>query len=220
MKGMKISIITLFTLALVSFNLQAEEFKFNNKNLNSIGALVCMMGSQNTLEVSPRISIHKSFVNKKKIGPKASDEIVELSGSCNNIVNRDELKIESLGEEFTIEIDRSNKLVGIGKLGIKDIKIEFKHGRVNKLTIKDSLMLTTISRDLSNSTWAKSNQIFSFTGKKMALRFSRKIAATETGGTLNFNTASFFNVWSDQAFGCSLANEKLSAHECEKLINL
>lgn len=218
---MKRQLIILLIFTLASITAQASEFKFNNKNLNSLGALVCLLNSEGlTLSESTHVYTHKTSVNKRKIGPKSNEEIIELHGTCNNLVNRETLKVEQLGDEFYIKIDRSEKLLGSGKLGIKDINISFKNKNIQKITITDPLLLTRLSRDLSNSTWAKTNQIFGFNQKKLSLRFARKIAATETGGILNFNSIKFFNVWSDQAFGCGLANEKLSEVECEKLKNI
>ena len=218
---MKITFIILFICTLINVNSFAAEFKFNNKNLNSIGALVCLINSESSQNLrGALIYTHKTTVNKKKIGPRAVDEIIEIQGTCNNLVNTETLKTERMGDEFFIQIDRSRNLQGSGKLGIKKITIDFKNSNLQGITVEDPLLLTKVSKDISNSTWAKSNQIFSFTGEKLSLRFSRKIAATETGGVLDFNSIKFFSVWSDQAFGCSSATIKLSESQCEKLKNI
>lgn len=218
---MKTKLFTLFILSILSFNSQSSEFKFNNKNLNSLAALICLLDSQELgNKDSSKVYTHKTTVNKVKIGPKVNDEIIELTGTCNNIINKDSLKIVRLGEEFNISIDRSNKLVASGKLGIKSVEIQFKNNIAQRITIEDPLLLIKTSRDISKSIWAKSNQIFSFSKKKLSLKFARTIAATEEGGTLNFKSVKFFNVWNDQAFGCSLANKNLSQSECERFKNI
>lgn len=208
-----------FIIVLTSGVSVASEFKFNNKNLNSLGALVCQL-DQGASSNSEMIRTHSLNVNQKRIGPKTTDVIVEVQGTCNKLIDSESMKVEALGDEFYLKIDRSQKLIGSGKLGIKNITIEFQKNKINRISIEDPLLLLTVTEDLSQSNWASSNQIFSFNNENMSLKFARKIAATEAGGTLSFNSTRFFNVWSDQAYGCSLATKEISDLTCEKLTKI
>lgn len=197
----------------------ASEFKFNNKNLNSLGALVCQL-DQESKTSKQLIRVNSISVNQKRIGPEPKDIIIEVQGTCNKIVSPKSMKVTALGDEFFVKFDRSLNHAGKGKIGIKNISIRFNAGKIKNILIEDPLLMTKITKDLSHSTWASTNQIFSFSADKMALKFSRKIAATETGGTLEFESTRYFNVWSDQAYGCSQVTNEISDLACEKLIKL
>lgn len=210
--------IVIFSSLILNAAVQAStEFVFNNKNLNSIASLICLMESSNNSKNVDLVSIHKVSINQKRVGVKAQDVIVEIKGTCNTLVDRINRKVKTLGEEFLVTIDRRKDLVGFGNIGIKKISIKFNRNFVQSLTIEDPLLLTKETRNLSNSSWAKSNQIFSFGSKPIQLNLSRGVAAIETDGDLKYKSAKFFSLWSDQAVGCDLA---VSKTECETLSNL
>ena len=218
---MKRSILFTFFLVLSSSLYANSEFVFNNKNLNSVASLICIMNAQgDSLEQDAQVRTHKITLNQKRIGPKVSDLIIEVKGTCNNIVDLKTKELKKLGDEFLLTIDMRKTLSAEGKIGIKNINIYFKDKNLQSISISDPLLLTTVKKDLSNSTWAKSDQIFSFDSKPLSVAFNRRIAAIENGGVLRFKSTSFFSIWSDQAIGCSLAGKNLSESECESLHNI
>lgn len=210
---MKIIVISLFNLLLLSTSFAAE-FRYNNKNLNSLGAVICLMNT----EVSSELKTHKISTLKKRVGPAADDLLFELSGTCATKIAKNGT-LNSIGDEFLVELKKvKNDYIAVGKIGIKEIQIFFKASNPHKIVIIDPLLLTKQSKNLAHTKWSSSNQIFSFNGDKLSLQLGRKLAAVEDGGALNFKDRSttFFNLWSETTFGCTHAGSSLSEQECEK----
>ncbi len=211
---MKLVLISLFTI-LFANTAMAGKFRYNYKNLNSLGAIICLMNTEN----SPTLKTHKVSSIKKKISNKKNDFEYELTGTCGTEIAKDKSVI-TIGEEFSIKLKSSkSSYIAFGNIGIKKIQITFREMNPIKITIQDPLLLTKMTRSMAQTKWATSNQIFSFNGDKLELKIGRKLAALEDGGKLSFKKSptTFFNLWAESTFGCTQAGSSLSEQECEKL---
>ena len=215
------SLYTIILTALLSLSAYSNEFKFNNKNLNALMALVCQSSLQHLNNDS--IYAHKLSVDKTKLGAKTDEATFELSGTCNVEYDTKTKEILAYGDEFSIEINMMDTSQATGKIGIKDIALQFKNKELIGLAIKDPLMLTQKAYRLTNSKWAQSDSIFSFNSKKtFLLKIGRKTAALEENTDLTFKGklhTKFFNTWSYEAFGCSSKTAYISNKVCSKIVS-
>lgn len=218
---MKFTSLTVMLLCtLVSTSVFSSEFKFNNKNLNALMALVCHSNNQNADKNS--IFAHKVLIDKIKHGSSEADTSFEISGTCNIEYDKKSKEIISYGEEFLVEFNLKNKSKISGKIGIRDIVIDFQSHKLSRLTIKDPLMLTLKVFNLKQSHWASSDSIINFNpARPFKLSVGRKTAATEDQSQLKFNTkvkSTFFNTWSYTSYGCSSADQFVTEEICSSIV--
>lgn len=217
--------LSLFILVggMHNMNAFAGEFKFNNKNLNALSALICHTTTE--AESENIISLHKFLVDKSKLGSAKNDVSYELTGTCNIQYDKKTKKIISYGDEFTFNINLKDSKMANGKIGIKDIELHFKKNSLKMIRIKDPLLLIEKTYQLNNSEWAQSDSLFSFNKKKsFALRIGRKTAAVEKNSTLMFSKnklkSKFYNTWSYSAIGCSQTTGRTTQEHCQKISDL
>lgn len=197
-----------------------SEFKFNYKNLNTLGALICTQTAQT--QNNKQILAHKINVDVRRVGPKPNDKIFEISGSCDINYDIKSKKIVSFGEEFNIEFELANLKSVKGNLGIKEIEVNFDKNNLKTIKVTDPLLLTSNSYDLSRSQWASSDRIFNLKNKKfLSVKLARATAAVEKDNTLVFHTndqTNFYNIWSYESSGCSHKTRKIAESECTQIM--
>ncbi|MBD65789.1 MAG: hypothetical protein CME62_11320 [Halobacteriovoraceae bacterium] len=208
----------IFTLFFLIHQAQANEFKFNNKNLNSLGAIICQSAK------SPQennIIAHKININKHRVSDKHNDFKYEVIGTCDIHYNTQKKKITTLGDEFHFSF-YTNRFGQIeGRYGIKKLFFNFRKKTLHSLVIIDPLLQTTKRIYLSQSQWAKNDTIFNFDRSKLQVKISRKTAAVEKNSLLEFNDklkTTYYNLWSFESFGCSgLAGQ--NQEQCQKIVS-
>lgn len=219
-KYASLSLFILMTLTVINAKADSAGFRFNNKNLNALTALICHSTSE--LSSPDRILIHKLQVDKSKLGTNANEVSYELSGTCHVEYDLKTKEVLSYGDEFTINIDLQKPAKTTGKLGIQEIRFQFQNKNLVGLKVKDPLLLTQKSFPLKNTSWANSDSILSFQKtRKFMLKVGRKTAAIEKESALNFVKhkvkTKFFNTWSFEAIGCSSSKSYVDQETCLRL---
>jgi hypothetical protein len=197
-----------------------NEFNFNYKNLNTLGALICSQDS--VVQDKETILAHKVNIDMRRVGPGGNDKIFEVSGSCDISYNKNSDIVTSFGDEFSIEIELSNLNSVTGKLGIKDIELQFNDRELTGMKITDSLMMSSKTFDLTGSHWAISDRIFNLKNKKLlSVNLSRSTAAVEKNNSLEFYTngqSRFYNIWTYESFGCSHKSKAITQKKCAEIL--
>ena len=210
---------TSILLTLMLNQAYAGEFSFNNKNLNTLGALVCDLSSTNAQ--TNTIIAHKMDLEIKRTGPNKNDVSYIIEVSCNIQIDKKTKKTISYGDPLSISFSELNSEIK-GQLGINELILNFKNKTLRKITIKDPLMLSQKSFEVNKSEWAHSDQIFNFNkAPGIKLNLNRNIAAVESDSTLSFNhgnKSKFFNLWSYQSYGCSNKNHTIDSELCYQLL--
>lgn len=216
---MIINRLLTFILISSSLNALASEFKFNNKNLNSLGAIICQ---NTTVKESQHITAHKISIHKDKRSDHKKNMQYEIIGTCDIKYSKNTQKVVSLGDEFSLSFTTNNYQQIEGRLGIKKIFLNFRKKNLHSLVIIDPLMQTTKRIYLSKSKWATSDTIFNFNKSNLELKISRKTAAVESNSMLRFKDKSktrYYNLWSFESFGCTNNVKKVTSEQCQKIVS-
>lgn len=204
------------TCFLFSSGLYANEFKFNYKNLNSLASTICE-------NMRPKLTKRSIFVSsfnvdRETYGPAKGQTKFHITGTCNAQFSQKTKKMLHSGEEFSLDIDLKNLSQVSGKIGINELKLNFKGKRLKTVYIDELITGTSTSINLEGSQWASSNILF-LTNKSKAIRLkvNRRIIASEMGSQLSFKkNAKLYNHWSYQAFSCA-GKKSISLEKCETL---
>jgi len=203
-------------LIFASSSLMASEFKFNYKNLNSLGALIC---SQVQDKLQPnQVQVSKFTIDKTSLGPAKNHAQYELTGSCNAILSKKTQEVLSYGEELQIEFNLKRLGHVSGTVGINKIDLYFDGKKLKKMTIEKISTAKLKSLNLNKIKWAKNNSLFDLNKKnKIQLRLKGRIVASEAQSNLNFkNHGTYYSIWSFGSFGCN-GQAKIIPNQCETL---
>lgn len=207
---MKILVKTALFTALVSLPAIASSspIKFNYKNLNTIGSMVCeVTGPKSTKGIA---LVHNLSINKKKYGAGKFDESYEISGTCNSKFSLKSKKLISLGDEINLDINLASLKDSHGTVGINEVKLIFKHGKLTEILNIDPLGLSLSSRrnKLKMQKWAKTNAAFSLDKKtdiRVILGTSKIKEVSSNLYLFNKNYKSKWSkIWHYQTKGCSV----------------
>ena len=121
-------------LIFASSSILASEFRFNYKNLNSLGALIC---SQLQDKIQPnQVQVSKFSVDKTILGSGNDHAQYELTGSCNAILSKNTHKVLSYGDELQIQFNLKRLGHVSGTVGVNKVDLYFDGKKLKKMSIE------------------------------------------------------------------------------------
>lgn len=195
---MKILLTTiLFISSMQTF--AKRDFKFNYKNLNTLGLYLCHL---NEVPNSKRELTHRTEIDINQNGPLEKNKIITITGTCSA-----DKSSKDIGTDLSLEIDLNSQEAMSGTIGLSNVEINFKLNKVTTVNLIDGVKR---SYSLSTINWAQANSNFLLSEKNKIQARSKSLKISEDKSSLKIVTLKkktvVTNAWSYEATAKTFLN--------------